>query len=234
MASVLSERTSLDETETLSTELAYKSLLTQHRDAMVTRLIEVHEISPVRAAAMIDQLWARLTTRIVDDHQHLGIDLGMAERIMNEALGFISLLARDPGHGPAGLVDIGWHTIILYTLEYEVLCNALAGHMIHHCPTDLEELEDSVPGGKRQHKIADTVAAMQRYGPVDLDLWFRHVRDIAAKCSGGGKCQSCDPGKQEREEQEQEEPQPDVDVDTGVELRLTAQDLVSKTEEVIA
>jgi hypothetical protein len=209
------ERPSVERSVASGIQLAYKGLLTEHRGAMVTRLTEVHEIAQIRAVAMIDQLWVRLTRRIVKDYQHLGLDLTMAERIMNEALGFLALCARESGHGPAELVDIGWHTIILYTLEYEALCVALAGHMINHCPTDVEGLHDFVrvaerdnvhspradafaeAGGPRARAqgqgqgITDTVAAMQRYGPVDLELW-RAVREDCVYCTIEPCVSGCD------------------------------------------
>lgn len=120
-----------------SPRLAYRDLLTQHRDAMVTGLVEKHHLDRGHAERMIDQLWRRLTDRLVTDFAHLGVDQAMAERIMNEALGFLSLCANTPGHGPSPMVDLGWHTIQLYSFEYDVFCHAIAGFFLHHAPTDV-------------------------------------------------------------------------------------------------
>jgi hypothetical protein len=50
---------------------------------------------------------------------------------MNEALGFIQMIRKTPGgYGPSPLVDLGWHTAVLYTREYEVFCFVLCGRFL--------------------------------------------------------------------------------------------------------
>src|SRR5258707_6111299 len=120
-----------------------------------------------------DLLSGGLTSRIVKDE---GIEPAMAERIVDQALGFLQLCAKSDGtasYGPSEMVDIGWHTLILYTRDYAELCQRVAGRFIHHCPTDEEGVDYSTG------TVAQTVAAMKAAGiQVDEELW-----NNAAKCN---------------------------------------------------
>ena len=121
-----------------------------------------------------DSLWQRLVNRIVSDYSYRGMDEELAQRIMNEALAFLNLCARktDTAYGPSELVDIGWHTFILYTKEYAAFCDRTAGRFLHHHPND-------VPGERSEHGVLRrTVAALRELGPVDETLWAQ-----AANCS---------------------------------------------------
>lgn len=121
-----------------------------------------------------DQLWKRLVNRIVEDEN---MERPLAERIMDQALGFLRLCALEPAgrYSPSPLVDIGWHTFILYTRPYAAFCQEIAGHFIHHNPSD----EEGVDYGTGN--IARTVAALQARGlVVDEMLWTG-----PAKCNDG-------------------------------------------------
>jgi hypothetical protein len=204
--------------------LVYKELvLDANREPMVQRLVGVHHIPQPMAQAMIDQLWERLIKRLTVDYAHEGMDRTLAERIQNEALGFLWLSAKTSGaYGPSPAVDKGWHNTILCTLTYEVLSHVLAGQFLHHLPTDVEGFNkpndglhephhDEIghcdwppPAGQHpdgncvvltgdadlpRHTIADTVAAMRLFGPVDDELWAGSGR--CSKCTGGdghGRC----------------------------------------------
>ncbi len=112
----------------------------------------------------------------------------MAERIVDQALGFLRLCATEPqGHySPSPLVDIGWHTFILYTREYAAFCNQMAGSFIHHCPFD--KAGNDYGTGHVQH----TVEAMQAMGiSVDTMLWQRDA--ACAKCVSDPNCGQGDP-----------------------------------------
>ena len=130
-----------------------------------------------------DQLWERLVSRIVRDEANMTQEL--AERIMDQALGFLRLCGATPngGYSPSPLVDIGWHTFILYTKPYADFCRDLAGHFIHHNPFD----ELGVNYGTGQ--VTRTVTAMKAMGlTVDESLWANLDRDCAdnecgAECS---------------------------------------------------
>lgn len=125
-----------------------------------------------------DQLWARLTKRIVKDE---GIELALAERIMDQALGFLLLCGQDTGsksYSPSEQVDIGWHTFILYTREYQQFCQKIAGRFIHHSPSDEEGVEYATGNAAR------TAEAMKRHGiTVDEELW-ESQRDDCDSCKG--------------------------------------------------
>ncbi|MEV8639432.1 hypothetical protein AB0395_48065, partial [Streptosporangium sp. NPDC051023] len=71
-------------------------------------------------------LFDRLVARIRVDHpEHAGI----AEPIMEQALAFLAACAANPGIGlgPSELVDIGWHTFLMYTADYAAFCQRTAG-----------------------------------------------------------------------------------------------------------
>jgi hypothetical protein len=127
-----------------------------------------------------EQLWHRLVSRIVNEH---GVDTGYAERTMNQALGFLLLCAKDSSaaFSPSEAVDVGWHTFLMYTREYQEFCRRVAGGFIHHSPNDVDD------AAEHDTCAADTVAAMRSYGiEVDEELWLTD----GGEC-GGKKCYSC-------------------------------------------
>ena len=147
---------------TVGTELAYKGLVDE-------------------------QLWERLVNRIVKDES---MERDLAERVMNEALGFLQLCANEPdgNYSPSTTVDVGWHTFILYTREYAAFCDRVAGTFIHHNPTDIPGMDYS--DGMTP---AQTMEAMRKYGPVDDMLWASAAdcNDSGTGCHGGN-CNTCD------------------------------------------
>jgi hypothetical protein len=190
-----------------------EAFLAEYRDAMVSGLVTKHGVEAEHAELMVDQLWSRLTNRLASDYEHMGVDMGKAQRIMNETLGFLKLCSVSHGHGPSPTVDLGWHTFILYSLEYDAFCEAVAGAYLHHAPTDIiglntqtgadcsphpcssrdctngpssvvDGVDEAFPDGvcfapgkdkTRPFTLRDTVAAMKRLGPVDLELWSAEV-----------------------------------------------------------
>lgn len=61
----------------------------------------------------------------------------MASAIMDETLIYMRAAAMSQeGLGSPQLVDIGWHTFILYTREYQQYCCDAFGFFLHHNPTD--------------------------------------------------------------------------------------------------
>jgi len=132
------------------------------------------------------QLFTRLTSRLDADHPD---HAHHADQIMEQALAFLAACAARPGLGlaPSELVDIGWHTFILYTREYAEFCHRIAGRFIHHAPND-------IPGMPGEGLTASaTVQVMRDLGlPVAEELWT---------CSGScnqqcqsGKCHQCHAG----------------------------------------
>lgn len=162
-------------------ELVYKHLLADSREEMVGHIVSHGLIPRVTAEAMIDQLWDRLVHRLTEDHADL--DQELAERIMNEALGFLwlSAISIEP-YGPSELVDKGWHAFLLYTYEYAAFCAAMCGRFIHHVPDDVVSLN------RKGITLDKTVLALHARGPVDWELWPAEAR----KCS---KCSRCGPGE---------------------------------------
>jgi len=129
-------------------------------------------------------LWNRLVSRIVADES---LTQELAERIMDQALGYLKLASLSGGTSftPSSLVDIGWHTFILYTREYASFCMQLTkGSFIHHCPAD-DPKQNSISGGP-----TETVAAMKAHGiRVDEPLWACVNDQDCNNCNGGQGCQ---------------------------------------------
>jgi hypothetical protein len=114
-----------------------------------------------------EELFDRLVDRICREHQ-LGREYAM--RIMDQALAFLGTCARSAEPlAPSEVVDIGWHTFLLYTREYADFCDRVAGRFIHHEPTDTGLL--TISGTPRE--TADrTIRAVRLAGfAVDLPLW---------------------------------------------------------------
>lgn len=135
-----------------------------------------------------DELWDRLVNRVVQDE---AMERPLAERIVNETLRFLRLAAEHPagGFSPSPLVDIGWHTFILYTREYAAFCDRIAARFIHHSP------KDGADTAGASGNIADTAQALRSLdGAIDEDLWAG-AADLSANCnSGDGKCCSSPDG----------------------------------------
>ena len=134
-----------------------------------------------------EELWGRLVARIVTDE---AMDHCLAERIMDQTLGFLRLIAVDPStsHSPSSMVDIGWHTFILYTREYAAFCEKVAGFFIHHAPSDVPGVDYGTG------RAADTLKALRRRGiVVDEELWADAKWDHCGGTGGDGKphCVGC-------------------------------------------
>lgn len=135
-------------------------------------------------------LFDRLTARIARKEV---IERDLAERIMDQALAFLAASAQHTGEPlvPSGLVDIGWHTFILYTREYAEFCDHLAGRFIHHVPNDAPDM----PAEKAS--LVDvrtrTLDAIARAGyAVDHELWTFTAGNCSScheegNCSASGK-----------------------------------------------
>ncbi|MGH7196778.1 MAG: glycine-rich domain-containing protein [Candidatus Saccharimonadales bacterium] len=144
----------------------------------VTSSVAPASVELTNKSLVSNQLWVRLTNRIAKDEN---LDPALAERIMDQALAFLRLCAEPSteSYSPSPLVDIGWHTFILYTREYAAFCQGLNGQFIHHAPSD----EDGIDYGSGN--IARTVAALKQRGiGVDEPLWANTGHDCSAYCSG--------------------------------------------------
>lgn len=135
-------------------------------------------LMPANKSLIADELWDRLVTRIVKDND---VDRSLAERIMDQALGFLRLVAIEPGksYAPSRLVDIGWHTFILYTREYARFCDEIKGGFIHHEPSDGPGMDDDLRDARQ------TLAALRAGGfSVDEILWSETAccGDSGASC----------------------------------------------------
>jgi hypothetical protein len=111
------------------------------------------------------KLFDRLAVRIAFEH---GLDRPTAERIMDQALAFLGACATATTTlSPSKLVDIGWHTFVLYTQDYAAFCERIAGRFIHHIPDDQGETAEA-----RSVDPWQTTAAIVAAGyVVDAPMW---------------------------------------------------------------
>ncbi|MFF0426925.1 glycine-rich domain-containing protein [Streptomyces sp. NPDC004520] len=123
----------------------------------------------------------RLASRITKDHPE--IDASTARRIVGQTAAFLAAGAREPGQFlvPSALVDIGWHTWILHTVDYAEACQRIAGRFIHHVPTDADEMVPGGPAAARERTLAAITAAGYT---VDPDLWVLANGDCT-QCHAG-------------------------------------------------
>ena len=127
-------------------------------------------------------LFSRLVARI--DTEHPELSAGMADRIVDQALAFLGACATATSPiGPSDLVDIGWHTFILHTVEYRQFCEEIAGRFIDHVPEDQPNDVKPVPPSLPV-TLAGAVAAIRAAGyHVDADLWHGAGADCNSKCN---------------------------------------------------
>ncbi|MFC5805572.1 glycine-rich domain-containing protein [Streptomyces formicae] len=120
-------------------------------------------------ATLVDpEVMGRLTARITKEHT--AIDEPMARRIVAQTAAFLAASVHSPGQRlvPSKLVDIGWHTFILHTVDYAAFCDRVVGRFVHHVPETEADGHDSKTG----EPLRNTVAALTAAGlTVDHDLW---------------------------------------------------------------
>jgi len=128
-------------------------------------------------------LFDRLVHRIVTDDK---LERDMAERIIDQALAFLSACATNTGAAlaPSELVDIGWHVFLLHTRDYAAFCDRIAGRFLHHVPTGPD---DPAAGGESaRDTLLRTVAAIEAAGfVIDADLWPRSTAVTCTGCHNG-------------------------------------------------
>ncbi|HJP79570.1 MAG TPA: hypothetical protein VJ914_35190 [Pseudonocardiaceae bacterium] len=133
----------------------------------------------VGSSLIAPALFDRLVRRIAKDDN---LPTELAERITDQALAFLGACARDHDEplAPSDLVDIGWHTFVLYTRDYADFCRQIAGRFLHHTPTD--ENDPTASGAAARATLERTVAAIEAAGfVVDRELWSLGA---AADCTG--------------------------------------------------
>lgn len=139
-----------------------------------------------------EKTWERLVNRVMKDHQKTREE---AELIMDGAFGFLKLCASYPGNhlAPSKLVDIGWHTFLLYTKEYQAFCTLVARQFIHHEPNDGENMRLEKGGVNRVIQFM-----REKKIPFHPELW--PCKETAASTDGcvgtncAGGCVDCDDG----------------------------------------
>ncbi|MEU6014458.1 hypothetical protein ABZ826_10490 [Streptomyces sp. NPDC047515] len=130
-------------------------------------------------ATLVDpEVMERLAARIAKDHPEHNI--ATARRIVAQTAAFLATGAQRPGLelSPSKLVDVGWHTWILHTVDYAAFCEQVAGRFIHHAPTAEGEGAEGSAEAERQRTLEAVSGAGFR---IDPDLW--PVAAIMGDCS---------------------------------------------------
>ncbi len=128
-----------------------------------------------------EQTWEKLVGYMVKEKD---MERSLAERIMDQALGFLKLISVTPGRTfcPSKTVDIGWHAFLMHTRDYTAFCNEINGQYIHHEPTPVEIVVARTGG------VTETVRAMKANGIfVDEVLWTK-TADCDGSCDANGTC----------------------------------------------
>ncbi|CCQ13410.1 MULTISPECIES: glycine-rich domain-containing protein [Nocardiaceae] len=162
----------------------------QTAEVVDRRTLAIDEALRLRLVKRVEQDYefnARVSSEIQGEHR-----TAVAERIVHQTIGFLTLVAKNPGIGfsPSSLVDIGWHNFILYTREYTAWCQETGGRYIHHAPFDEAGVDY---GTGHSHR---TVDALREFGwLVDEELWAsKFVYDCGTCNVGGYDCTSTDGG----------------------------------------
>jgi hypothetical protein len=162
------------------------------------RLIaNTEQAAPTTGRALIPEaLFNRLVARIAGEE---ALESSLAERIMDQALVFLAASAHHTGGplSPSELVDVGWHTFILYTREYAEFCNRVAGRFIHHVPDDAP----GAPAPAKPSVVRDrTLTAIAAAGYViDPGLWTLNALKCGS-CHEKGNCRASGPTGDENTE----------------------------------
>lgn len=139
---------------------------------MSTAVLTAPSVTPQYRELLDEITHERVARRIAKDHPELTLE--QAQQIMDATIGFLVLCRDYPelSFEPSSLVDIGWHTFLLYTQEYAEFCQQQVGFFVHHTPSDMPGVDYSADGP------IDTAAFMLEHGIVhDADMW-----DTSATC----------------------------------------------------
>jgi hypothetical protein len=112
-------------------------------------------------------LFDRIADRIAKEHDD--IDRHTAARVLDQAIIFVAVAGRHPDLplSPSGLVDKGWDTFFLYSIDYHAFCQRVCGRFIHHTPND------GLPVNATAVSPAETAELIRRDGYRVFDeLWF--------------------------------------------------------------
>lgn len=131
-----------------------------------------------------NSLWERMVRRIVREYT---LSRELSERIMDQTLGYLVItshyLDSDMVVMPSPLVDIGWHTFLLYSRDYEEFCGKITqGNMIYHTPND----DPDSPIESQPMTVWELEQAADRYNiGFDRSLWYTADDQGNCKPCGG-------------------------------------------------
>ncbi len=122
-----------------------------------------------------------VVTRIA---QELSISETQAVSLFKDTLKFLWLAGKFGRVVPSTRIDEGWHTFILFTMDYQKFCHKYFGYFLHHRP---RRPEDKPDGGELRNRTHALIA--EHLGDNLGENWNYHQL-------GKGDCdQSCAPSR---------------------------------------
>lgn len=124
----------------------------------------------------------RMAKRMARDNK---LDYSLACEIVDETAKFLAMkgVARDVNIVPSALVDIGWHTFLMYTKDYlDFSRRVTGGRFIHHEPMDSEENPQNTVRGDE---------VMRKFGVVPNEKLWRACNDACSSSGEGCHMQNC-------------------------------------------
>ncbi len=124
-----------------------------------------------------------LVVKLMKEHH---LTRGEAYQLFKDTLRFLWLSVKVGNLTPTTNLDKGWHTFILFTMDYQKFCHKYFGRFIHHRPHRPEDKPDNGEG------VARTLEAVKLNFPVGLSKnWvFSSKPRCRQYCKCGDGCSS--------------------------------------------
>lgn len=105
--------------------------------------------------------------------------------LFEDTLRFLWLSDKFGGLAPPGPIDEGWHTLILFTMDYQKFCHKYFGRFLHHRPNRPEDPPIDKPAmTNRLHALV-----AEHLGDELSANWELKKKEHEHKCCGsGGHC----------------------------------------------
>lgn len=112
-----------------------------------------------------------LVVKLMKEHH---LTRGQAYQLFKDTLRFLWLAVKCGGLCPTPKLDNGWHTFILFTMDYQKFCHKYFGHFIHHRPSRPEDKPDS------GEAVARSIELVKQHFPTGLSRNWAFA--VSAKC----------------------------------------------------
>jgi hypothetical protein len=143
-----------------------------------------------RAKALIrplQEVLAYSNDAVIERYQKdLGISCDDAALLFSDVKRFLWLAAVEGVIAPPPKIDDGWHTFIIFTLDYKTFCERYFGRFMHHRPTRSTDAPDD---GNAVRSTVETVKMHFGSYKALSDNWRFPWMNDGSSC-WGGSCSS--------------------------------------------